>query len=80
MLTGTTAAATLMDSDRVADPDAVSVALTVKFEVPEVVGVPVIWPDAPRFSPAGNEPDAIDHVKDPVPPLACSVCEYAAPT
>ena len=80
MLTGTTAGATVIDSDREADPDTVSVALTVKFEVPEVVGVPAIWPGALRFSPAGNEPEAIDHVKYPVPPLACNVCEYAAPT
>jgi hypothetical protein len=30
------------------------VAFTVKFEVPVVVGVPVIAPDGERPSPAGN--------------------------
>jgi len=47
--------------DAVRDP--LSVALTVKFEVPELVGVPVIAPDdAFKFRPAGSEPVAIDQV------------------
>jgi hypothetical protein len=40
-----------------------SVALTVKLEVPEVLGVPVIAPDEVlRLSPAGSEPEVIAQV------------------
>ena len=55
-------AAILMDRAFVAEAEPVSVALTVKLEFPAAVGVPEIWPDPFRFSPAGNDPDAIDHV------------------
>jgi hypothetical protein len=78
MLTGF--AAMLIEKEPVADPEPVSVTLTVKLGFPAAVGVPEIWPDELRFSPAGNEPDAIDQLYVPVPPLACSVCEYATPT
>jgi hypothetical protein len=40
-----------------------SVTVTVKLDVPDAVGVPVIAPDeAPRLSPAGSEPEVIAHV------------------
>jgi hypothetical protein len=40
-----------------------SVTVTVKLEVPEAVGVPVIAPlEALRLSPAGSEPDVSDQV------------------
>jgi hypothetical protein len=55
-------AATLIERARVADPDPVSAALTVKFAVPDVVGVPPIWPEDARLSPAGSEPALIDQV------------------
>jgi hypothetical protein len=51
----------LIDRARVADPEPVSFALTVKLEFPEVVGVPVIWPEEPRLNPAGSEPELTDH-------------------
>jgi hypothetical protein len=73
------AAATLTDRARVAEPDPVSLTLTVKLAIPDVVGVPVIWPEVPRLNPAGNAPEVIDHVYVPVPPLACNVCAYATP-
>jgi hypothetical protein len=39
-----------------------SVTLTVKLEVPAVVGVPEMTPPEERDNPAGSEPDASDHV------------------
>ena len=40
-----------------------SVTVTVKLEVPELVGVPVIAPlEALRLSPAGSEPRVSDQV------------------
>lgn len=39
-----------------------SVALTVKREVPAVVGVPEIVPAELKLNPAGSVPEAIDHV------------------
>ena len=44
------------------------VALTVKLNVPIVIGVPVIVPDdAFRLKPAGSVPTEIDHVIGVVP-------------
>ena len=60
MLTGATSI--FIDKARVADPEPVSFTLTVKLELPEVVGVPEIWPEAPRLNPPGSEPELIDHV------------------
>lgn len=58
-----------------------SVTLAVKFEVPAVVGVPVIAPlDVLSDSPAGRLPDEMAHVKGEVPPLRASVWLYAVPT
>lgn len=50
-----------------------SVTVTVKLEVPAVVGVPEITPAALRLNPAGKVPDVTDHVYGAVPPAACSV-------
>jgi hypothetical protein len=51
-----------------------SVTRTVKFEVPAVVGVPVILPvEAFRAKPPGSAPVAIDQVCGWVPPLAINV-------
>ena len=41
---------------------ALSVARIVTFDVPTVVGVPLIVPAALSVNPAGNEPDEIDQV------------------
>lgn len=54
------------------EPD---VALTVKREVPAVVGVPEIVPELLSVNPAGRLPEAIDHVADE---LAASTAEYDA--
>ena len=52
-----------------------SVALAVKLAVPTADGIPVISPDEGlRLSPAGSVPDEMDHVSEPVPPVAASVC------
>jgi hypothetical protein len=58
-----------------------SVTFTVKVEVATVVGVPVIAPvPVLRLNPAGRVPAETLQVSVPAPPLAFSVCEYAAPT
>jgi hypothetical protein len=48
---------------------------TVKWNVPAVVDIPVIWPVGLRESPGGRPPDDTDHVVDPLPPVAVSVWE-----
>ena len=46
-----------------------SVAVTSKFDVPAVVGVPEIVAPV-RLSPAGSEPEVTANVYGPVPPVA----------
>ena len=53
---------TTMLSPPVAVSALASLTLTVKLEVPAVVGVPVIAPAALRLKPAGKLPVAIDQV------------------
>src|SRR3954469_24843225 len=55
-------------------------ALTLKVNVPAVVGVPDSTPDAPSDRPGTGVPPASENVYGPVPPLAVSDCEYATPT
>jgi hypothetical protein len=51
-----------------------SVTLTVKVDVPEVVGVPDTTPvEAFKVKPAGNVPTLRDHEYGPVPPEAARV-------
>ena len=60
------------------DCDALSVALTVKLDVPAAVGVPLIVPVLAFIDkPAGSEPADTDHVNDVpvVVPTVASVCE-----
>jgi hypothetical protein len=45
----------------------------VNVEVPLPVGVPDITPALDSLNPAGRLPEAIDHVKPGVPPLAFNV-------
>src|SRR3972149_4405203 len=55
-----------------------SVALTVKFEVPAAVGVPLISPVALlRLSAAGSAPTVTAHVMGDLPPLLARVWLYA---
>jgi hypothetical protein len=58
--------------------DPLSVTRTVKFDVPAVVGVPVIAPDDGfKDKPAGNVPTVTAQVYGVVPPVATTVAEYA---
>lgn len=58
-----------------------SVTFTVKFDVPEAVGVPEIFPvPALNAKPAGRLPEAMLQVRFPVPPSACKVALYAVCT
>ena len=51
-----------------------SVTVTVKAEVPDVVGTPLICPVAGfRVRPVGKAPTVTLQVYGVVPPLACSV-------
>jgi hypothetical protein len=50
-----------------------SVAVTVKVEVPRVVGVPEIVPELLNESPPGSVPLVTLQVIGGVPPVACSV-------
>ena len=59
---------------------ALSVAFTVKLNVPEADGVPASTPAALSVNPSGNAPALTAHEYPGVPPLAENVCEYAAPT
>jgi hypothetical protein len=53
-----------------------SVTLTVKLDVPVVVGVPEITPVlGVSLSPAGRVPTEIDQVYGTLPPVAVSVAE-----
>jgi hypothetical protein len=58
---------------------AASVTCTVNETVPAVVGVPEITPGDVRLNPAGNVPALTLQLYGVVPPLACSVVEYAVP-
>ena len=71
----TGAATTLIESALVADPETLSVTLTVKFAVPATDGVPLIWPAELSVKPVGSVPAEIDHVYGGAPPLAARVCE-----
>ena len=52
-----------------------SATRTVKLNVPEAVGVPLIWPAAFRLNPAGKAPAESDQLYGPVPPLAANEAE-----
>jgi len=57
-----------------------SVTRTVKFDVPDAVGVPLMVPvDEPRERPAGRLPETIDQLYGVTPPVAWTVWEYAVP-
>ena len=52
----------VMESGLVVVCDALSVTRTEKFDVPAVVGVPLMNPPADNMRPTGNDPDAKNHV------------------
>ena len=67
---------TMMERSFCAVRDPLSVTRTVKFEVPAVVGVPVIAPVDPfNVKPAGKLPAIVAHVYGVVPPAATRVAE-----
>lgn len=72
------AALTVMLSDLTAVELLASATCTVKFDVPAAVGVPLMTPAEERVRPAGSVPADVVHVNGVVPPVAVSVCEYAA--
>jgi hypothetical protein len=55
--------------------EAESLTCGVNAKLPATVGVPLIAPDAESVSPAGNEPEATDHVYGVVPPVVCNTAE-----
>ena len=52
----------VIDSALVDDCELLSATPTVKFDVPAVVGVPLITPPEEINRPAGKDPPASDHV------------------
>src|SRR5208282_1058572 len=73
--------------DIVIDKGCVAVLFTESFtfavnkNVAATVGVPEMTPvEGASTSDVGSEPEEIDHVYDPTPPVAVSVCEYGTPT
>lgn len=63
-----------IDRAAVAEPELLSVTLTVKFAGPAAVGVPeIVLPE--KLNPAGSDPLATDQVYGGVPPVALSTCE-----
>jgi hypothetical protein len=60
---------------------AASSTCAVNDAVPAAVGAPEISPvEAARLRPAGSEPETMLQLYGVVPPLACSVAEYAVPS
>ena len=57
----------------VADCENASVTVTVKFEVPALVGVPEMVPVELRARFAGSDPETRLQTRVPVPPLAWRV-------
>ena len=67
----------MIERSAVDDCDALSVAMTVKLDLPADVGVPLIVPVLAFIDkPAGSEPADTLHVNDvPIVPTVASVCE-----
>ena len=59
---GKDAGLTVMDRFLVSLSSSLSSTRTVKFDVPAVVGVPLISPDADTDRPVGSEPDVMDQL------------------
>ena len=52
-----------------------SVTFTPNEEVPDDLGVPLIWPEALRVKPAGKDPEATDQLYGLTPPEAARDAE-----
>jgi hypothetical protein len=75
IVTGVGAGAIVIENAFCAEPEAESLAWTVKLNVPLVWGVPLISPAVLSESPPGNDPATTFHEYGPVPPEALRVCE-----
>ena len=62
-----------------AEPEAESLAWTVKLKTPAACGLPLINPPELSDTPPGNDPAETVHEYGADPPVAASVCEYADP-
>jgi hypothetical protein len=82
IVTGVGAGAIVIENAFCADPEAESLACTVKLNVPAVCGVPLILPPELSERPVGNDPLPATtlHVYGGVPPEAANDCEYDVPT
>jgi len=60
-----------------APPPQLSVARTVKFDVPVTVGVPETSPEGFMFIPEGSDPPIRLKVTAPCPPVVLNWYEYA---
>ena len=78
-VTNTSGANTSIERARVATRPSLSVARTVNENVFATVGVPDNTPDELNDTPAGNTPDATDHVTAPTPPTDATDPTYAVP-
>jgi hypothetical protein len=71
---------TVIDNALVVIWELASVTRTVKSDVPDVVGVPLITPADDMLIPSGNRPETIDQKKGPFPPVTVMFAEYSTPT
>jgi len=62
VVTASWATTTMLSDGEVAARPLASLTLTVKLEVPAVIGFPAITPAALRFRPCGRLPDASDQL------------------
>jgi hypothetical protein len=71
---------TVIDNALVVVCELLSLTRTVKLDVSEVVGVPLIAPADDILIPSGKRPETTDHKYGPLPPVATRFEEYATPT
>src|ERR1700730_2769522 len=65
--------------DFVAVAEALSLTVTSKLNVPDVLGIPLITPVALRVTPEGSAPSVTAQLYGGVPPWAVNVWEYCTP-
>ena len=75
IVTGVGAGVIVIENAFCAEPEAESLAWTVKLNVPVVWGVPLISPAVLSDSTPGNDPATTFHEYGAVPPEALRVCE-----
>src|SRR6185503_12108979 len=75
IVTGVDPVAIIIEKAFCAEPEAESLAWTVKLNVPGVCGMPLISPAGLSESPPGGDPATTVHEYGAVPPEALRVCE-----